>query len=360
MNGVVMPLILQDPNSPTPNLLLDELEKHFKDADAIYCAFAFVTARGVNLLFDQADVKANLEKVKIHLIIGMDAITDAKAIEKLSDLCSKFKNFSVQVFLPRSGGIFHPKFSWVKKGKAGVVITGSGNLTNGGLKNNFEAFSVTQIDQQAIKAIEISWNRFLADNPDSLFPLDAEEVKEAALENAKIKKATKKIRKAAGKKVGVDVIPEKGSAVFIQELTKGRGTKQRDVGKWAAENYFGRNQKLFLTHINAKGQRADEETRKISDKSSSNWALDLAASEGLTPINGHMPIAVFIRISPQNFFYHIVSEKSEHYNTVSSYLNKTVGEVPVGKAKRLKKEMSIKELQKIWPTAPFWNIEDEE
>ena len=355
-----MSLILQDPNVPTPTLLLDELEKHFKDADAIYCAFAFVTARGVNLLFDQADVKANLEQAKIHLIIGMDAITDAKAIAKLSDLCSKFKDFSVQVFLPRSGGIFHPKFSWVKKGKTGVVITGSGNLTNGGLKNNFEAFSVTQIDQQAINAIENGWNKFLADNLDSLYSLDAKEVKEAALENAKLKKATKKIRKEVGKKVGVDVIPEKGSAVFIEEMTKGRGGKQRDVGKWAAENFFGKSPKLFLTHINDQGQRANEETRKISGKGSVNFAIDLDASKGLKPIDGHMPIAVFIRINPQNFFYHIVSADSEHYETVSSYLNKAVGEVSVGKAKRLKKEMSIQKLQEIWPTAPFWNIEDDE
>lgn len=355
-----MSLILQDPNALTPNLLLDELEKHFKDADAIYCAFAFVTARGVNLLFDQDDVKANLEKAKIHLIVGMDAITDAKAIEKLSELCAKFKNFSVQVFLPKSGGIFHPKFSWVIKGKAGVLITGSGNLTNGGLKNNFEAFSVTQIDQQAIKAIESSWNKFLAENPDSLFSLDAKEVDEAAQANEKLKKAIKKLRKEVGKKVSPGAIPEKGGAVFIEELTKGRGGKQRDVGKWAAENYFNKNHKLFLTHIDDLGKRADEETRKVSSKGSVNFAIDLDASKGLKPIDGYMPIAIFVRISPQNFFYHIVSAKSEHYKTVSSFLDKAVGKVSAGKARRLKSEMSIEKLREIWPTSPFWNIEDDE
>lgn len=355
-----MSLILQDPNALAPNLLLDELEKHFKDADSICCAFAFVTARGINLLFEQDEIKANLKNAKIHLIIGMDAITDTKAIEKLSDLCTEHKNFSVQVFLPRSGGIFHPKFSWIKKGKTGVVITGSGNLTNGGLKNNFEAFSVTQIDQQTIKVIENIWEKFLADNPESLFALDTKEVKDAAQQNTSFKKTIKKIRKEIGKKDFSDAIPKKGGAVFIEELTKGRGGKQRDVGKWAAENFFGRNQKLFLTHIDEKGQRADEETRRISDKSSSNWALDLDASKGLEPTNGHMPIAVFVRASPQNFFYHIVSEKSKHYKAVSSYLNKAVGIMPAGRAKRLKEEISIQKLQKIWPTAPFWNIEDDE
>lgn len=355
-----MSLILQDPNASTPNLLLDELEKHFKDADAIYCAFAFVTARGVNLLFEQDAVKANLKQAKTHLIVGMDAITDTKAIERLSALCSNYKNLSVQVFLPRSGGIFHPKFSWVKKGKAGVVITGSGNLTNGGLKNNVEAFSVTQVNQQTIKSIEDSWKKFLADNPDSLFTLDSGEVKEAAQQNAKLRKSIRKLRKKIGKKIPVDVIPKSGGAVFIEELTKGRGGKQRDVGTWAAQHYFGKDKKLFLTHLNEQGQQADEETRKVSFKGSSNFAIDLAASKGLDPIDGHMPIAVFIRTLPHTFFYHIITVKSTHYNIVSNYLNNEVGAVTKGHAKRLEKELSIQELKKIWPTAPFWHLEEEE
>lgn len=359
-NGDVMSLILQDPKAPTPHLLLDELERHFKDADAIYCAFAFVTARGINLLFDQAEeVKANLEHVRMHLVIGMDAITDTKAIEKLSALCLKYQNFSVQVFLPRSGGIFHPKFSWIKKGETGVVIIGSGNLTNGGLKNNFEAFSVIKINQQTVKVVEDNWKKFLTDNPDSLFSLDEKEVKEAAQQNTKLKIAIKKIRKEAGKIVDPDVIPEKGSAVFIEELTKGRGGKQRDVGKWAAKNYFGTNPKLFLTHINDQGQRGNEELRKISSKGSVNFAIDLDASKGLKPINGHMPIAVFIRTNPQNFFYHIVSANSVHYETVSDYLNTAVEKISAGKAKRLEKKMSVQQLREIWPTSPFWNIEDD-
>lgn len=355
-----MSLILQDPNAPAPNYLLDELEKHFKDADAIYCAFAFVTARGVNLLFDQVEVRKNLEKAKIHLIVGMDAITDTKAIEKLSALCSKYENFSVQVFLPRSGGIFHPKFSWIKKGKTGVVITGSGNLTNGGLKNNFEAFSVIQIDPQTVKAVENNWASFLADNPDSLFALDANEVTEAAQQNAKLKKATKKIRKEAGKKVDYEAIPDDGSFVFIEELTKGRGKKQRDVGKWAAKNFFGESPNLVLTYINDQGQRESKEIRKISSKGSVNFAIDLDASKGMVPINGLMPIAIFIRTSPQSFFYHIISANSVHYPIVSDYLNAEVGKVPVGNAKRLKNEMPVQKLREIWPAAPFWNIEDDE
>lgn len=356
-----MPLVLQDPNAPTPNSLLDELEKHFKDADAIYCAFAFVTARGINLLFDQAEeVKANLEHVKIHLVIGMDAITNTKAIEKLSALCLKYQNFSVQAFLPRSGGIFHPKFSWVKKGKTGIVITGSGNLTNGGLKNNFEAFSVIQIDHQTVKIAEENWNKFLANNPDSLFALDAKEVIEAAQQNEKLKKATKKIRKEAGKKVDSDVIPEKGSVVFIEELTKGRGGKQRDVGTWASKNYFEKNARLFLTHVNDQGQCGDVEARKLILKPSKNFALDLGASDGLEPIDGKMPIAIFIRTHPFTYYYHIIPFNGKSSKVITAYLEKNAKKVQKGHARRIEKQLSILELKAIWPDAPFWRIEEDE
>lgn len=353
-----MPLFLQDPHVSSSFLLLDELEKHFKDADVINCAFAFATADGISLLFDQAEVKKSLKGAKVHLIIGMDAITDTKAIARLSALCAEFNNLSVQIFL-RSGGIFHPKVSWVKKGKSGVIIVGSGNLTKGGLKNNFEAFSVIDASQQTMATIEKNWEKFLADNEANFFSLDSEEVKKAAEQNVKLNSVIKKFRgKTSRKKFGT-AIPKEGAVVFIEELTKGRGGKQRDVGIWAAENYFGKDKKLFLTHINSQGEQETEEARKISCKGSVNFAIDLEASKGLTPIKQRKPIAVFIRISSQDFFYHILAVDSEGYETVSNYLGSVAKAVSTGKARRLNKELSVKELRKIWPDAPFWRLKNE-
>jgi HKD family nuclease len=353
-----MPLFLQDPHVSPSSLLLDELEKHFKDANVINCAFAFATADGISLLFDQAEVKESLKRAKTHLIIGMDAITDTKAIERLSALCAEFKNLSVQIFL-RSGGIFHPKVSWVKKGKSGVIIVGSGNLTKGGLKNNFEAFYVIDATPQTMATMENNWAKFLADNEANFFSLDTEEVKKAAAKNVKLNSLIKEFRKKTSRKKAGDVIPQKGAVVFIEELTKGRGGKQRDVGKWAGENYFGKDKKLFLMHINNRGEREPEEARKISCKESVNFAIDLAASKGLAPVNQRMPIAVFIRISPQDFFYHILTVDSKGYETVSKYLGRVVKAVSKGKARRLNEELPVKKLREIWPDAPFWRLKNE-
>ncbi len=116
-----------------------------------------------------------------------------------------------------------------------------------------------------------------------------------------------------------------------------------------------------MTHIDDQGQRGDREIRKISSKGSVNFAIELDASKGLMPINGQMPIAIFIRTSSKNFFYHIISANSAHYLTISNFLNEEVGkETAAGNAKRLKKEISIKKLRQIWPAAPFWNMVDDE
>lgn len=353
-----MSLFLQDPTSLTAIRLLDILKEHFKEADEIYCAFAFVTAKGASMLFEQEeDVNKSLKKAKVHLLVGMDAITDTKAIKKLSELCFEFKNFKVDVFLPRAGGIFHPKFSWVKKGKTGIVIAGSGNLTTGGLQNNYEAFTVSEAAQGEISILKKSWKKFLTHNKDSLFSLDAEEVLEAAKQNAKLKKVAKATRKSVGKKEHIVVLPKRDSAVFIEELTKGRGNKQRDVGTWAADNYFEETPPLFLTHVDDIGVCGSTEMRKIIPKGSSNFAIDLNASQGIESEEGKMPIVIFIRTQPRTYLYHIIQHGSAHYKTIHTYLENNG--IKKAKAWRLEKALSAKELKAIWPQAPFWSLEEE-
>lgn len=350
-----VPIFIQDPCSPSSRNLLAELETHFKGADLICCAFAFATARGVGLLFDSPDVKKRLKKTKTEIIIGMDAITDKKAIERLSVLCSEFESLSVRAFLPSSSGIFHPKISWIKKGDVGVVITGSGNLTKGGLENNFEAFSVMAMNQEELELVQNNWLAFLNSNAQNLFTLESPEVKKAAEENAKIKKAIKKVRKEVGRKSLIDDIPEDDEIIFIEELTKGRGDKQRDVGKWAANNYFENGKTLYFTHVDSRGRHDVEEIRTLSIKGSTNFAIDLDASKGLLPKNGVLPIAVFVRICPQKYVYHVLPADSRDYKKVSDFLASAVGRIPKNNARRLKKAITPAELLEFWPNAPFWS-----
>lgn len=346
-----MPVVLQDPGlTPKRNLLL-ELQKHFKSGEHICCAFAFATARGIGLLFDDPSVQANLKFATLQMIIGMDAITDTRSVIRFSQLCSDLKNVSVRFFLPSSGGIFHPKVSWVKIGDSGVVITGSGNLTRGGLETNFEAFSVISIDASQLATIEDTWNGFLAGNDKFLFELDSEEVKNAAEQNRKVNKAIKKAKKDVGIVESEHDVPEDSKTIFIQELTEGRGGRQRDVGTWAAKNYFEKDSDIYLTYVDSHGNQSFETAKKVTSKGSKNYAIDLDASKGVKESGGNLPIVVFLRTAPCAYLYHILDPQSADYKYVYSYLEKEG--VKKSKAFRMEKIITPAELLDFWPSAPF-------
>lgn len=361
-----MSIVFQDPGAPKPTLLLEALSPIFESGELIFGAFAFVTERGLSLLFDQEEIQRNLASANVHLVVGMGAITDARALNKLKAISDAYPRFSPKAFLPETNGIFHPKASFCRRGKTGMAIVGSGNLTAGGLKNNFEAFSVTDLDARTTAALEESWRGFLAHNQKCLFDVDSQRALDAAKINTLIYKAEKKVRqKDSRKPVKSGAIPEATSTVFIEDLTKGRGARQRDVGLWPSENYFGENRSLFLTHVKSDGGLDPVEVRRISRKDvSHNAALDLRASEGLGPDRDRQPIAVFIRTSQQDFFYHVLAPDSPDYPIVAAYLEQEAVPARVGSARRIpdKKRpaaVSVDELRRVWPGAPFWKISND-
>lgn len=352
-----MAIFLQNPNSPSGENLLSELKKYFKEAELIRCAFAFATARGISILFGDSSVREALKVNSLELIIGMDAITDARAIKQLKILSDEFNRVSVKIFLPSSNGIFHPKISWTKTKEGGVVITGSGNLTLGGLGSNFEAFSVESVSIQKIADIEKSWNEFFNSNKENLYDLDSDEVRKAAEENKKIKKALKKTKKGLGRPdegEDGDDVPEYEETIFLEELTEGRGGLQRDVGKWAADNFFNKDIDIVLTYVDASGNKTLEKKKRLTRKGSSNFAIDLPASKGLIGKDGKLPIAVFVKTAPHQYLYHILSLNTDGHGYIFNYLEKEVKLKKSEKARRLKKAIKKDELLDIWPAAPFW------
>lgn len=355
-----MSIVLQDPGLKASHNLLCELRQHLKDADVIRCAFAFATAKGISLLFDDPDVRSNLAKADTELIVGMDAITDARAIKRLSILCEEFKKISAKAFLPPDSGIFHPKISWVKKGNEGAAITGSGNLTTGGLGNNFEAFSTVHLDTKSIIDVETNWLDFIQRNKANLFSLDSDEVKNAAEQNGKIRKAVRRVKRKIGKKETSNPPPDKEQVIFIEELTNGRPNKhgdrmQRDIGTWASDNYFEKGEYVSLTYVDSSGKRIADKPRKITKKSSKNYAIDLLQIDGMAKVDDQLPIAIFVKIAPKEYWYHILPVNSIDYEIVYKHLEKEVPNPGKGNARRPKKLLTPAELLEIWPSAPFWD-----
>src|SRR5205814_334851 len=119
-----------------------------------------------------------------ELIVGVDALTDANALQSLARLQTAFSNLTVSVFLNTySGTLFHPKVCWFRQARGGTLITGSGNLTEGGLSRNWEAFTVTRMDVRELDDVQRQWDRWKESYRADLFAPTSEVVISRARQN---------------------------------------------------------------------------------------------------------------------------------------------------------------------------------
>ena len=122
-------------------------------------------------------------------MVGLDAITDTAAVAALKTAKVMLPNASISLF-------YHPKraascitqrrcFSGSCLG--GTCLTGSGNLTLGGLRNNWEAFWKADLSVADAIALEAQWANWLANHKDNLLAVDDPRVTAQAALNAKTK-----------------------------------------------------------------------------------------------------------------------------------------------------------------------------
>jgi hypothetical protein len=129
-----MAWLLQTPEGRSPTLL----ENIIGECGAAIrggAAFAFTSAVGVKLLIAEDPFQKFLKVSEFTVVVGLDAITDTKTVEALKRVKERYPNFKPKLFLhDTAGSCFHPKTVWLRSTNGGVTITGSGNLTTGGLQ----------------------------------------------------------------------------------------------------------------------------------------------------------------------------------------------------------------------------------
>ena len=128
-------------NNPKENHLTKVLEL-FKDADEVWLATAFLKVSGLKLLLPA--IKRHLANNKrINIVTGQNfGLTEPDALSELHSLFSLQLN--ANLYLDKASiktKIFHPKLFMFKNGNNVDVISGSANITKGGLCDNQE-FSV--------------------------------------------------------------------------------------------------------------------------------------------------------------------------------------------------------------------------
>jgi HKD family nuclease len=114
----------------------------FTTADEVWIATAFLKNSGLNLLLPLIQKHINDDK-RILIITGQNfGLTEPKALRVLHDMFES--KITANLYLDKAEDeqkVFHPKLFVFKSGNKGVVVSGSANITNGGLVGN-EEFSV--------------------------------------------------------------------------------------------------------------------------------------------------------------------------------------------------------------------------
>ena len=116
-------LRFQDPAEPTTRYLFEELVGQLRDphVTVVEGVFAFASQHGVlSVLQDPAFVDF-LARGTCRLIVGLDAVTDRRALEALALAQTHHPGLTVKVFKNRQSGLFHPKLS----GRATVAGPGA-------------------------------------------------------------------------------------------------------------------------------------------------------------------------------------------------------------------------------------------
>lgn len=388
---------IQDPSYENSKYLHETLLSECVGCISGAGAYAFATKDGINLLLLDDNFKDFLETGTFTLVVGTDDITNEHSIVSLIELQKKYgSHLVVKAYVHNGkGSTFHPKFSWFQKNDGGVLVLGSGNLTQKGLRHNREAYNVVQYDGSGITEVVNEWNRWFLHSTPFLFDITDPVVLAKAKQNSEKIKAVsaakttvqrehtikpgevklsdiyktqpkdKRTGKKATSKKSLHVPEEqpasispaitdeeididasywtinKDSAVLIAEIPKsGNRWKQANFDKSTFEHYFGATcgengeYRILLKNVNDDGTMDETEIRPSVSVSSQNYRFELEAASDLEyPDGNERPIAIFAKVSRRDFIYMLLMPEHPGYGEVMAFIGETAA--PSMKMRRL-------------------------
>ncbi len=368
-----MNLYLQDPTYSSTYTLHEALLNSCINSSRGGAAYAFVSLGGVKLLLEDKIFSQFMTHSKFKLIVGTDEITSEKALNQLESLTNSYSNFEVKAFYHKiANTLFHPKFCWFKKRNGGLLVLGSGNLTEKGLRRNWEAFNVIKVSETEIKNIETQWNEWIFHNSELLKSINDEEVILRVKNNAKI---YRKIKKDIVPNIdSIEEIPALDTfnddnedieawqygefdSVLIAEIPRASNRwNQANFNKDTFINYFGatpgdNSLRILLRSIKTDSSLGDIETRPSISVKSHNWRFELKLAASLAYPDNDRPIGIFIRVSRRMFLYMIAMPNLSYYNEVISYLNSIM---PLNNDNIRRCLTDVQNLRNNCPNLPIW------
>jgi HKD family nuclease len=367
-----MLLQIQDPQNKSSFTLHEALIKACANAKSGGGAFAFVTGDGAKLYLEDKSFSTFLKDGYFNLVIGIDEITNLRALDMLGTLSKTKSNLLVQAFSHNlTQSIFHPKFCWFKNKNGGVLVIGSGNLTVSGLRKNWEAFSVIDLSERDIQEVEKTWLEWKENCKEFIKPLSDDGVRQKAKQNI-IKRRTKILSEVEEEEVIIEISPEDEhpddfnvwkvqdtDKVLIREIPKGSTRwNQANFDKDSFENFFGseswnNSYRILLKQVRDDNNLIEVENRQAVSVKSHNWRFELGAAAGIEYPEKSRPIGIFIKVGLRMFLYTLVMPTSAYYSEVDKYLESKWS----GNKRNMRTiSLEVAELKIKCPNLPFWKV----
>lgn len=162
--------------------------------------FGFLTGSGMDALMAVPEVEETFVAATLHVLVGLDAVTDRAGLYRLRDLAERNPELTVRVIKNTTGALVHPKmFVFEYDDGSGVAVVGSNNLSANGLSGNVEGYSIYRYGPDEAPDLT-DWNDFLTRWTPLLSPIDDEAIERAKRNErraARLKRAGR-IRTAPG------------------------------------------------------------------------------------------------------------------------------------------------------------------
>lgn len=358
-----MRLHIQDPTDPLAPFLHEKILEVCRGAIRGAGAFAFVTRDGVDLLLKDEIFMTFAVHGTFDLIIGIDEVTNVRALTVLQELSRDLPGLNVRVFCHNLGQpVFHPKFCWFRHKTKGFLVTGSGNLTGKGMRGNWEAFAIGQLDSGHADDLEAQWARWIEHHAGRLKPLDDPEVQARAALNILRRRVggTEAGGEPPESEAAEDLPPEPTlvQKMLIAEIPAGGGRwNQANFDLHSFENFFGAHpgavRRVVLQHVDSSGVLGPLEKRPSVSVRSRNFRFELEAASGLSYPTTGRPIAVFAQIAARTFRYRLLMPGDPQHAIVNAFLDKEWK----GRSDRMRRIITTTEvIRKAWPDSPLWRV----
>ena len=258
------------------------------------------------------------------IVAGIDAITTGDALSEMARLGRDTGNrFTARAF--RSDRwLFHPKvYIFDRRDGTSAVVTGSNNITSGGLADNVEVYAV--LDGLEHKEM-ISWNRLwkqISDH-DNIVSITDKLINELRKNEGHQRTLRRKVQIEAAEG-RLDISQER--TILVRYVPRaGDRTSQMHLTKEIAKQFFEMSSNLggrIALHQVRPGEMlgSPEDRKLVYSNTNKNFKIEIGGLSGVEYDLEHRPVVVIERIGPCTYRYVVLLFGNDGYNDLATTLD---------------------------------------